>query len=88
MQNQYFDHLGNSYPSISVMCKHYGISIAAYTYRINNGWSKKNALTIPWGRRRHYKYRGHIFTCKEGLLAYAGLTADKFKLIEKEVFII
>ena len=33
--------------SITEMCKHYGVSLAVYTKRINEGWSKYDALNTP-----------------------------------------
>lgn len=45
--HQASDHLGNKYPSISKMCEAYGISPSAYNSRLNNGWSKGDALTKP-----------------------------------------
>ena len=38
---------GQTYRSITEMCKKYGISIGAYYTRIGNGWSIEDALTIP-----------------------------------------
>ncbi len=39
------DHLGNDYPSITDMCKEYGVSINVYKQRIAAGESVKRALT-------------------------------------------
>lgn len=38
---------GQTYRSITEMCKKYGISIGAYYTRIRRGWSIEDALTIP-----------------------------------------
>lgn len=67
------DHLGNTYDTLQEMCEVYGVSVNCYTKRIQRGASKRDALTMP-SDKRFYKYNGHIFLCKSGLLAYAGLT--------------
>ena len=58
-KNSVEDHLGNSYPTLTIPCN-----------------------------RRFYKYKGHIFTHKEGLLAYAGLMPTEYWFIEKDVVVI
>ena len=40
------DHLGNTFPSITAMCKHYGISYAAFKHRTNSNASIEEALGI------------------------------------------
>ena len=45
------DHLGNRYDSVSKMCAAYNIAKPCYAKRISNGWSIKDALTIPSGNR-------------------------------------
>lgn len=81
------DHLGNSYPTLSAMCLAYGTTSSRYLKRREKGLSKRDALTIPCNRR-FYKYKGHIFTHKEGLLAYAGLMPTEYWFIEKDVVVI
>lgn len=39
------DHLGNWYPSVNAMCRHYGIKPVQYACRIKLKWSKADALT-------------------------------------------
>lgn len=39
------DHLGNKYTSFTEMCNKYGINYDTYLYRLNKGWSQKDALT-------------------------------------------
>lgn len=41
------DHLGNTYSSISEMCKHWGIRGALFSYRLSKGWSVEKSLTTP-----------------------------------------
>lgn len=44
------DHLGNTYVSKSQMCREYGISRTLFNYRIKNGWSLEDALTLHGGK--------------------------------------
>lgn len=39
------DHLGNTYDSIESLCKAYNIASTTLRYRLNRGWSLKDALT-------------------------------------------
>lgn len=41
------DHLGNVYPSIYAMCKHWGVRDSTFIHRIQKGMSIKKALTTP-----------------------------------------
>lgn len=38
------DHLGNSYPSVSAMCRAYGVNYCTYKNRLRCGWSEESAL--------------------------------------------
>lgn len=40
------DHLGNVFNSIAQMCKYWNITNHIYTKRINDGWTKEQALTF------------------------------------------
>ena len=41
------DHLGNEFPSIGEMCRHYQINQSTFNDRIKKGWSMEKALTAP-----------------------------------------
>ena len=41
------DHLGNLFPSISVMCSYYNITINNFNSRRRYGWSLEKILTTP-----------------------------------------
>ena len=41
------DHLGNKYPSQSKRAEKYGLYESVVRRRLQNGWSLKDALTIP-----------------------------------------
>lgn len=46
-KNPATDRLGNSYPSCHAMCQHYNLDMHLYKRRIEKGWSKEKALTMP-----------------------------------------
>lgn len=41
------DHRGRHFDSVSSMCKAWDIAPRLYRYRVQNGWSVKDALTMP-----------------------------------------
>lgn len=41
------DHLGQQFPSISEMCRSYGIDLVTFLTRLRCGWSREKALTAP-----------------------------------------
>lgn len=45
--NTYVDHIGNTFVSLTEMCKHWNIKVIVYLTRIKHGWSQIDALTIP-----------------------------------------
>ena len=47
MEKECKDHLGNTYNYITDMCAFYQIKSSIYRDRIRNGWSVKEALTVP-----------------------------------------
>lgn len=85
MTEKVTDHLGNEFPSVRVMCTHYGVTVALYQYRRSRGLSKRDALESRW-KKKLYKYNTHVFTDAEGLLAYAGVKS--MDEIEDKVIII
>lgn len=78
------DHLGNRYPTVRDMCRAYGISTATFYTALEDGATLEEALRSD--KRKFYKYQTHLFTCREGLMAYAGVSrwediADKVRVI-------
>ena len=63
------DHTGKEFPDVRTMCAYHGVSTAMFYRSRKNGDPLSVVLS---SRRTHYKYNGHIFVHKEGLLAYAG----------------
>jgi len=53
------DHLGNTYNSISEMCKHYGIRYQKYCYRKRAGWDIERILTM--NRKQFRDHLGNKF---------------------------
>lgn len=52
------DHLGNTFASVSDMCRHYGIPNSTYNNRIRRGWTVEQALTTANGDvKRKYGYK-------------------------------
>ena len=49
------DHLGNGYPSVTAMCRAYGITKNVYCKRIRKGWTIEKALSPPQPHTRPYK---------------------------------
>lgn len=41
------DHLGIEYPSLSEMCRTYGLDLGTYKSRLDMGWSVERTLTTP-----------------------------------------
>ena len=71
------DHLGNEFPSINAMCKHYGIKPATLYTRMNkNHMSLKKALTKP---QTIYKdHLGNEFPSKTAMCEHYGVTCTTF----------
>ena len=41
------DHKGNSFASITELCKYYNLSESTFNHRIKHGWNLEKALTTP-----------------------------------------
>lgn len=79
------DHHGREYATVRDMCRRYGVSVSAYYAALDNGATTAEALEPT--KRKYYKYEGHLFRHREGLLAYAGVSrfaeiADKVKIVK------
>lgn len=61
------DHLGQTFPSIAAMCKHWNISAKRYDGRIRSGWSVEKALTTtihgsrPMTKKTWTDHEGNVF---------------------------
>lgn len=41
------DHLGQTFPSMAAMCRHWKMKFCTVWFRLEAGWSMKDALTTP-----------------------------------------
>lgn len=57
-----FDHLGNKFQSIELMCMYYNIDSALYYKRMNRNWSLERTLTTPKRKSKaRYMIYDHLF---------------------------
>lgn len=49
------DHLGNKFPTIRAMCRHYGVRSSVYTRLKRKGWSLEDILTTEEVKIKGYK---------------------------------
>lgn len=47
------DHVGNKFTSVNAMCKHWGVNLGTYKYRVKHGLSVEEALTKKINRKEH-----------------------------------
>lgn len=77
------DHLGNTYASVTEMCKHYNIEPYNFKNRIKRGLSVKDALCLPkCSRRRNGKaitdHLGNIFENERYLCEFWGVSVQTY----------
>lgn len=46
------DHLDNTYPSLTQMAKHYGLTACILQYRLDKGYTLEDALMTPKKNRK------------------------------------
>lgn len=57
------DHLGNEFPSLPELCRYYGVNEGLVKYRLQNGWSMEETLTLPSGSTRDvFDHKGRRFS--------------------------
>ena len=71
--SKYSDHLGNCFPTITEMCKHWNVKPCTFTYRIKRGWSVQEALTLSYGYQK-LKNNQSVQCCDHLGKAYSSLT--------------
>lgn len=77
------DHEGNNFFSIEKMCQHWGVTRSAYDHRIKNGWSLKDALTIPIGSKNSNckvitDHEGNKFPSLKEMCKHYGITKNAY----------
>ena len=85
----YKDHLGNEFPSMAAMCKHYGIRRDTFTQRIKRQkMSLKDALTTPLEKTPDELCKDHLgneFPNRQAMCNYYGINYATFRRrIEKK----
>lgn len=65
------DHLGNEFPSIKAMCRHWGINHETYKCRIKIGCSVKNALTEPLMTKKEMSAKAFVTKKQKGSFVQA-----------------
>ena len=74
------DHLGNEFPSINAMCKHYCINRTIFNYRRNEKqMSIEEALTTPVEKRQTGSCKDHlgnVFPSKKAMYKYYDISKD------------
>ena len=77
------DHMRNKFPSITAMCKHYGIGIDTFNKRINEKhMSLEDALTTPVKKQKPIPCKDHLgneFPSKKAMCKYYGINPCTFK---------
>lgn len=78
------DHAGNSFPSASEMCRHYGVKVNTFYARRARGWTLEQALTMKRIviQRKGHQVRDHLgneyWSLKEMAKAY-GISYSTFR---------
>lgn len=89
------DHNGRIWPSVAMMCEHYGLTREIYRWRLRHGWPLDRILTTP-ARRYAHKNGGDVSIYsrlrERGLSRHRGaavaLIRDGFSLDEALVILL
>jgi len=74
------DHLNNEYPSKTVMCNFYSISVNTYDDRIRNGWTKERALTEKIRDFHVTDFADNVFETREAMCRAYGVTTSTYNM--------
>ena len=78
-ENKFFDHLGNGFPNMESMAKHWGINRTTYRQRITHGWSVEEALTgIKTPKNTVFDHLGNGFPDVTSMCKYWNITKHAF----------
>ena len=83
-QKKTTDHLGKEFPSVSEMCRCWGITRSTYNARIKSGYSKEKALTQPviqveTAPKKCKDHLGQEFPSQNAMCRYWGTNKDTLK---------
>ena len=79
------DHLGQEFPSLTAMCRHWHMKFLTVWYRLEAGWSMEDALTIPplpHNRRNRTICRDHLgreFISQVEMCRYWGINIHTYR---------
>lgn len=75
------DHLGNTFASVSAMCRHYNINVYTYKDRIESGWDLGRALTTPTEQSKVCctDHEGNKFESIAQMCRHWGVTVSTFR---------
>ena len=73
------DHLGNTYPTLTAMCEHYGLRLDTYRRRLKKGFSKEEALTYkPYQSEIFTDHKGNLFASRQEMAEHYGFDLSTF----------
>ena len=73
------DHLGNTYPTLTAMCQHYGLRLDTYRRRLKKGFSKEEALTYkPYQSEIFTDHKGNTFASRQEMAEHYGFDISTF----------
>lgn len=73
------DHLGQEFPNITAMCRHWNIRPDTFTKRITDyGWTLEKALTTP-GTKTYTDHKGNTFNSLNAMCEYWGINYSTYK---------
>lgn len=79
------DHLGNMFPSIKAMCRHWGVNQATFSCRVHAGWTLEQALTGEGPTREGHNCRpcvdhlGQEFPSVTAMCRHWGVSPEMFR---------
>jgi len=77
MKKNTIDHLGQVFPSVHAMCRHWKVTCGAFNGRRKRGWSLKDSLETPVGYKAT-DHLGQVFLSVEEMCQYWKITRKVF----------
>lgn len=83
-----YDHTGRKFNNIKEMCKRWRVEPSTFAYRIKQGWSIKDALTVlSYGKikRKAVKdHKGNCFNSTKEMIEYWGVSTPFLFYLRKK----